>query len=310
MTTRRDFLAAGAAATVLPWWSPRGQQGDDALCAQSPRAQQSGPAALFRISLAQWSLNRELFSQRLDHLDFARVAREDFGLEAIEYVNTFFKTRARDAAYLAEMNRRASDHGVYQHLIMVDGEGDLGDPDATRRAQAVENHIRWLEAARDLGCATIRVNAASKGTFEEQQQLAADGLRRLCERADPFGVNVIVENHGGLSSRGDWLAGVMRRVDHPRCGTLPDFGNFYEYDRYQGVAEMMPYAKAVSAKSHDFDEQGNETTKDYPRLLKIVLDAGFHGWIGIEYEGDRLPEREGIRRTLQLLERLRIDMSR
>jgi sugar phosphate isomerase/epimerase len=295
MTNRRDFLAASA-ALLLPLGSPRAERG--------------GQSPLFRISLAQWSLNRELFSQRLNHLDFARVAREEFGLEAIEYVNVFFKTRARDAAYLAEMNRRASDHGVYQHLIMVDGEGDLGDPDPAGRAQAVENHLKWLEAARDLGCATIRVNAASKGTFEEQQQLAADGLRRLCERADPFGLNVIVENHGGLSSHGDWLSGVMRMVDHPRCGTLPDFGNFYEYDRYQGVAEMMPYAKAVSAKSHDFDEQGDETTKDFRRLMKIVLDAGFRGWIGIEYEGDRLPEREGIRRTLQLLERLRTDMSR
>jgi len=296
MTTRRDFLAAGAAAMVLPWSSyPAGRKGQDPL---------------FRISLAQWSLNRELFSQRLNHLDFAQVARQEFGLDAIEYVNAFFKARARDAAYLAEMNRRASDHGVYQHLIMVDGEGDLGDPDPALRTQAIEKHLRWVEAAKDLGCATIRVNAGSKGTLEEQQRLAADGLRRLCERADPFGINVIVENHGGLSSHGDWLAGVMRLVDHPRCGTLPDFGNFYEYDRYQGVAEMMPYAKAVSAKSHDFDEQGNETTKDYRRLMKIVLDAGFHGWIGIEYEGDRLPEREGIRRTLQLLERIRTDLSR
>jgi len=306
MTTRRDFLAAGAAAMVLPWGSPRGEPAS----IPSPRAERGGQSPLFRISLAQWSLNRELFSQRLNHLDFAQVARQEFGLDAIEYVSTFFKARARDAAYLGEMNRRASDQGVYQHLIMVDGEGDLGDPDEALRTLAIEKHLRWVEAAKDLGCATIRVNAASKGSFEEQQRLAADGLRRLCERADSFGINVIVENHGGLSSRGDWLSGVMRMVGHPRCGTLPDFGNFYEYDRYQGVAEMMPYAKAVSAKSHDFDEQGNETTKDYRRLLKIVLDAGFQGWIGIEYEGNRLPEREGIRRTLQLLERLRTEMAR
>jgi sugar phosphate isomerase/epimerase len=294
MTSRRDFLAASAALVV-----PLG----------SRRAQRGGQSPLFRISLAQWSLNRELFSQRLDHLDFAKVARQDFGLEAIEYVNTFFKTKARDATYLAEMNRRAADQGVYQHLIMVDGEGNLGDPDGPLRATAVENHRKWVEAARDLGCATIRVNAASKGTFEEQQKLAADGLRRLCELADRFGINVIVENHGGLPSHGDWLAGVMRMVDHPRCGTLPDFGNFYEYDRYQGVTDMMPFAKAVSAKSHDFDDQGNESTKDYRRLLRIVLDAGFRGWIGIEYEGDRLPEREGIRRTQQLLERIRTELS-
>ncbi|MBS1241820.1 MAG: Xylose isomerase domain protein barrel [Gemmatimonadetes bacterium] len=266
MTSRRDFLAASAAAMTMPWWNPSAGAAGQAARAGAP---------LFRISLAQWSLHKELFAKRLDHLDFAKVARQEFGLEAIEYVNVFFKTRARDAAYLAEMNRRAADHGVYQHLIMVDGEGDLGDPDPGLRARAVENHLRWVEAAKDLGCATIRVNANSKGTFEEQQQLVVDGLRRLCELAAPLGINVIVENHGGLASRADWLVGVIRLVDHPRCGTA----------------------------------QGNETTKDFRRLMKTVLDAGFRGWIGIEYEGDRLPEREGIRRTLQLLERIRTEMS-
>ncbi|MDX2058545.1 MAG: sugar phosphate isomerase/epimerase family protein, partial [Gemmatimonadales bacterium] len=233
----------------------------------------------------------------------------DFGIEAIEYVNSFFKDRARDAAYLAEMNRRAAGEGVYQHLIMCDGEGALGDPDASKRTQAVENHRKWLEAAKVLGCATIRVNAQSSGTPEEQQRLAADGLRRLTEHAAPLGLNVIVENHGGLSSHGDWLVGVMKLVDHPRCGTLPDFGNFYEYDKYRGVEEMMPYAKAVSAKSHDFDGQGEETTKDYRRLLGIVLKAGFHSWVGIEYEGNRLSEREGIAATLRLLRRMQVELA-
>jgi sugar phosphate isomerase/epimerase len=139
-------------------------------------------------------------------------------------------------------------------------------------------------------------------------KLAADGLRRLCEFADPHGINVVVENHGDLSSRGDWLVGVMRRVNHPRCGTLPDFGNFYEYDRYKGVAEMMAFAKAVSAKTHDFDAKGDETTKDYRRLMRIVVDSGYYSWVGIEYEGERLPEREGIRATLRLLERVRNEL--
>lgn len=285
--TRRELLTAGVATILL----------------------RPSPGLPFRISLAQWSLHRAIRAGELDHLDFARVARRDFGLEAIEYVNTFFKDRARDRAYLAEMNRRAEGEGVYQHLIMCDGEGRLGDPDAALRARAVENHRRWLDAARTLGCATIRVNAASDGSYEEQQRLAADGLRRLTELADPLGLNVIVENHGGLSSNGQWLAGVMRLVDHPRCGTLPDFGNFYEYDRYQGTAELMPFAKAVSAKSHDFDAAGDETTKDYRRLLRIVYDAGFRGWIGIEYEGDRLPEREGIAATLRLLHRVGAELA-
>lgn len=291
--TRRDFVARSAGVV--------------AASALFPFPSRQAP--LFKISLAQWSLHRALGSKQLDHLDFARVARQEFGIEAIEYVNSFFRDRARDAAYLAEMNRRAADQGVYQHLIMCDGEGRLGDPDPARRTTAVENHHKWVEAAKTLGCATIRVNAASEGSFGEQQRLAADGLRRLCEFADGHGINVIVENHGGLSSHGDWLAGVMKLVDHPRVGTLPDFGNFYEYDRYQGVADLMPWARAVSAKSHAFDADGNETTKDYRRLLRIVLDAGFRSWIGIEYEGDALPEHEGIRKTRALLERVRNEMT-
>jgi L-ribulose-5-phosphate 3-epimerase len=300
--TRRAFLetvGAAAAALTLP-------------------GRLTGMAALrqelFRISLAQWSLHRGLQAGEIQHLDFARIAREDFGLEAIEYVNSFFKDKAKDAAYLAQMNQRASDHGVYQHLIMCDGEGRLGHPEEAARRTAVENHYKWVDAAKTLGCATIRVNAASEGSWEEQARLAADGLRRLSEYGETAEINVIVENHGGLSSNGKWLSEVMQRVDHPRCGTLPDFGNFNigdgeVYDKYVGTEELMRFAKAVSAKSHDFDEQGNETDKDYRRLIRIVLDAGFHSWIGIEYEGDRLSEREGIMKTKQLLERIRTELS-
>ena len=273
------------------------------------------PAALlsaappFRISLAQWSFHKALFAKQMDHLDFARVARRDYGIEAIEYVNSFFKDKAADASYLAEMNKRAKDEGVYQHLIMIDGEGALGDPDEAKRAKAVENHRKWLDAAKTLGCATIRVNAQSSGTPDEQERLAADGLRRLVEIAAPLKLNVIVENHGGLSSHGDWLVRVMKRVDHPRMGTLPDFGNFYEYDRYQAVGEMMPYAKAVSAKSHDFDAAGNETGIDYKRMMQIVLRAKFRSWVGIEYEGTVLPEPDGVKATLRLLQRLQTELA-
>lgn len=295
--TRRGFLMQTAALAAAP-----------SLLRASAAGQ--GAAPLFRISLAQWSLHRTIRAGDLDHLDFAAVARREFGIEAIEYVNSFFKDKATDAAYLAEMNRRASGEGVAQHLIMCDGEGRIGDPDPARRTEAVENHRKWLDAARTLGCVTIRVNAASEGSFDEQQKLAADGLARLTGLADTLGLNIVVENHGGLSSDGRWLAGVMRMVGHPRCGTLPDFGNFYEYDRYQGVADLMPFAKAVSAKSHDFDADGNETTKDYRRLMKTVVDAGYHSWVGIEYEGTRIPEREGIASTLRLLERVRAELTR
>jgi L-ribulose-5-phosphate 3-epimerase len=293
--SRREFLsrASGAAAgALLAGQLPR----DGALRRAEPP---------FKISLAQWSLHRALKSGQLDHLDFARVARREFDLEAIEYVNTFFKDKATNPAYLAEMNRRAKEHGVYQHLIMIDVEGALGDPDPVLREKAVENHRRWVDAAATLGCATIRVNAESSGSVEEQQKLVADGLRALSEYGDTRQVNVIVENHGGLSSNGAWLAGVMKLVNHPRCGTLPDFGNFTSYDRYQGVTELMPYAKAVSAKSFAFDDRGEETTIDFHRMLGIVMAAGFHGWIGIEYEGDRLGEREGIAKTKALLTRIR-----
>lgn len=272
--------------------------------------------SLFEISLAEWSLHRALKSGEMTNLDFPVRARKEFGIEAVEYVNTFWKDKAQDRAYLAELKARCDEAGVRSLLIMCDGEGALGDPDEGKRAQAVENHYRWVDAARTLGCHSIRVNAASAGSRADQAKLAADGLRRLTEFAALQGINVIVENHGGLSSDGSWLASVIRRVDHPRCGTLPDFGNFCLdwdrqddpaawYDRYKGVRELMPFAKGVSAKSNDFDEDGDEIHIDYMRMLKIVLDADYRGFIGIEYEGGTLGEAEGILATKRLLERCR-----
>jgi L-ribulose-5-phosphate 3-epimerase len=283
---RRQFLAATLAGPLLG------------------RLASGSRTEPFKLSLAEWSFHQALQAKQLDNLDFAATAR-GLGLDAIEYVNTFFKDKATSGSYLAELNRRAKDHGIFQHLIMCDEEGRLGDPDPARRSAAVENHRKWADAAKTLGCWTIRVNADSEGPPEEQQKLCADGLRRLTEYGASLDLNVIVENHGGLSSHGDWLVGVMKLVGHPRCGTLPDFGNFYEYDRYQGVTDMMPYAKAVSAKSYDFDARGEETKIDYHRMLRIVTGAGFHSWLGIEYEGERLPEREGVLRTKALCERIR-----
>ncbi|MBC8405614.1 MAG: sugar phosphate isomerase/epimerase [Planctomycetes bacterium] len=258
-----------------------------------------------RISLAEWSLHRALQGQQMTNLDFPKKARS-FGIGAVEYVNSFFKDKAEDEAYLSELLRRCDDEGVRSLLIMIDGEGALGAQNAQNRAQAVQNHHRWVQAAQFLGCHSIRVNAAGGGEWDEAQKNAADGLRSLCEYADDYGVNVIVENHGGLSSNGAWLAGVMEMVDHPRVGTLPDFGNFRlgggkEYDRYQGVMELMPYAKAVSAKSHDFDATGNETHTDYKRMMNIVREAGYTGYVGIEYEGGGLSEDDGILATKSLL---------
>lgn len=269
---------------------------------------------LYLISLAEWSLHRTINGGKLNALDFAKAAKMDYGIDAIEYVNQFFKDKAKDEKYLAEMKMRAADLGVKSLLIMIDGEGQIGDADEAKRTKSVENHFKWVEAAKFLGCHSIRVNAGSSGTYEEQQQRAADGLRRLTEFAATHEINVIVENHGGLSSNGEWLSAVIKLVDNKRCGTLPDFGNFnvgkdMQYDRYKGVTELMPFAKAVSAKSHDFDEAGNETKTDYRKMMKIVLAAGYHGYVGIEYEGGKLSEPEGIIATKKLLEKVRDELA-
>jgi sugar phosphate isomerase/epimerase len=264
----------------------------------------------FKISLAEWSLHRSIHSGKIDHLDFCSTAKNKFGISAVEYVNTFFFEKAKDNSYLREMKKRANDVNIKSLLIMCDGEGNLGDPDPVKRFQAIENHYKWAEAAKFLGCHSIRVNARSEGSYDDQIDLAADGLQHLTEFGENIGINTIVENHGGLSSNGKWLSAVMKKADHPRVGTLPDFGNFRIegdewYDRYQGVKELMPYAKAVSAKSHKFDEEGNEINTDYYKMMKIVLDAGYNGYVGIEYEGTTHTEMEGIRLTLELLKKVR-----
>jgi sugar phosphate isomerase/epimerase len=235
-TDRREFLQTAAA--VFPAIALSRLSWPTAARAQEP---------LYRISLAEWSLHKALWAGQMDNLEFPVAARQEFGIDAVEYVNQFFKDRANDRDYLGQLAQRCSDHGVTSLLIMCDGEGALGDPDDAARTKAVENHYRWVEA---------------------------------------------------------------QAVDHPRCGTLPDFGNFRisegeSYDRYKGVAELMPYAKAVSAKANAFDEEGNETGTDYERMMRIVLDAGYRGYVGIEYEGAELSEADGIRATKQLLERVR-----
>jgi len=305
--SRRSFLQTGAVAAglLLP--------GSFSFAFAAAKEQE------LKTSLAQWSLHKAIFAGKLDHLDFAKTTKQEFDIHAVEYVNQFFKDKAEDEKYLAEMKKRARDAGVASLLIMIDREGNLGDPDAAKRKQAVENHYKWVTAAKFLGCHSIRVNAASGGSYDEQIERAADGLRQLTEFADPHGINVIVENHGGLSSNGAWLASVIKKVDHPRCGTLPDFGNFgidrnkgEWYDRYQGVRELMPHAKAVSFKTYDFDEdrpfvtidtRWNQET-DILKMMQIVQESGYSGYIGIEYEGGKLDEFAGIRRSKQMLEQV------
>ena len=296
---RRFFcggLAGLAAASMLPRISSAMPTTPDVPLPSNP------------ISLAQWSLHRELFAGKIDPLRFAEVTMTRYGLAGCEYVNSFYRDAIGQAGYLARLKRVADDHGVTSVLIMCDGEGALGDPDEAKRRQAVDNHQRWLEAAKFLGCHSIRVNAQSAGTWEEQLDRASDGLRMLSEKAAPLGLNVIVENHGGLSSNGEWLAGVMTKVAMTNCGTLPDFGNFSLgdgtwYDRYKGVTQLMPFAKAVSAKSREFGDRGDESQTDFDRMMKIVRAAGYGGWVGIEWEGGSPGEHEGILLTKRLLEK-------
>jgi sugar phosphate isomerase/epimerase len=299
---RREFLAVSAGALVMPV------------------VQRKDP--LYKISLAEWSINRSLFSGKMQHLDFAKIAKS-VGIDAIEYVNQFFKDKAKDAAFLAEMNTRAKNEGVTQVLIMCDGEGNLGDPDATKRQTAVENHYKWVEAAKTLGCHTIRVNGYSSGTPEEQMKLVADGMRKLCEFADVHAINVVIENHGGLSSNAKWLVQTIKMTGHKRAGTLPDFGNFRiagpsksnpeakieSYDSYVGVAEMMPLAKGVSVKPRVWDFHGSTSEIDLKKMMKIVVDAGYRGHCGIEY-GPEGKELEGITNLRKQLEAVRDELSR
>jgi len=306
MNNRRTFIKQlGAAAGVA---------------ALAPEILAAEPQKLwFKISLAEWSLHKTILNEKkLTNLDFPVVARKEFGIGIVEYVDQMFKDKAKDTAYLNDLLQRCKDNDVKNNLIMVDTAGNLGEADAKKRMEAVEKHYQWVDCAKYLGCATIRVNARGQGTREEQAKQAADGLAKLSEYAAKTKINVIVENHGGNSSDGKWLSDVMKMVNMKNCGTLPDLGNFCiesarvngeysctkEYDRYVGTTELMPFAKGVSAKTNNFDDQGNEAVIDYVKMLKIVKSAGFRGIIGVEYEGPKLSEYDGIRATKKLLERV------
>jgi sugar phosphate isomerase/epimerase len=302
---------------------------------QEPATTQAEAPGELRISLAQWSLHRTFFGRDIedwqafgraliaspdeqlqgdvDPIDFPAIAA-GYGIDSIELVNTFYFSKANDQAYWSEFKDKADEAGVTVGLIMCDLLGDLGDADPELRKAAVEKHHPWVDVAAFLGAHSIRVNAAGEGTPEQVADNAVDGLSMLAEYGASKGINIIVENHGGYSSDGSWLSGVIERVGKDNVGTLPDFGNFClergpdgcakEYDRYQGIAELMPYAKGVSAKSHDFDADGNEIHSDYLRIMKIVRDSGYSGYVGIEYEGGQLSEDEGIKATKALLERV------
>jgi sugar phosphate isomerase/epimerase len=271
----------------------------------------SGKIGDFKISLAEWSLHNALRKKEITNLDFPKIARETYGIEAVEFVNQFFKDKAHDSTYLKELKKRANDQGVTCVLIMIDDEGDLSAADPKKRMEAVEKHKAWVDAAAELGCHAIRVNTGPNYSPTDVDAIA-DGCSKLTEYGASKNISIICENHGGPSSNPDAMVALMKKVNNPRFGTLPDFGNFpknrrevYTIDVYEAIARMMPFAKGVSAKSYDFNPDGTEAHLDFGRIMKIVTDAGYKGFVGIEYEGSKLSEHDGIVATKKLLEKLR-----
>lgn len=272
----------------------------------------------FNVSLAQWSIHRALEDGTLQAENFAAIAKLDFGIDAVEYVNSFYVDHASDRAFWKKMRATADSLDVKSLLIMIDNEGDLGNPDAVARNKAVKNHFKWVDAANILGCHSVRVNAFGNGSKSEVQTAMISALKQLCEYAQNMNINVLIENHGLYSSDAKWVAEIMRQVNMSNCGTLPDFGNWCTavkwgsisdgkcaelYDPYTGVSEMLPFAKGVSAKSYGFDALGEETKIDFKKMLKMVKDSDFNGYVGIEYEGSGISEADGIRATKALLEK-------
>jgi sugar phosphate isomerase/epimerase len=277
-----------------------------------------------KLSLAEWSFHRALEEGKMDHLDFPAKAINEYGISAVEYVNGFFggkkmdfKTAAKDKIYLGALLQRSKDAGVFNHLLMCDDEGPLSSVTEKERLEAVENHKKWIEAAAFLGCLTVRVNLHGEGDPDIRKKASVDSLGRLGEFAKPMNINVVVENHGSVTSNAEWLTSVMKKVNMKNVGTLPDFGNFCishpwgtiqegckeMYDPYKGIELMLKYAKGVSAKTYDFDANGEQPLLDYKRLIGIVKASGFKGYMGIEFEGINQNEDEGVRKTQDLLKK-------
>ena len=312
MTNRRSFIkkaALGTAALSSPSYATHASN------LFSPGKSISE----LKISLAQWSLNRAFFKGELDAKRFASIAKNSYGIGAVEYVNAFYKDFAKSEKFWMQMKNEANNEGVKNLLIMVDDEGDLGNPNDKKRKMAVENHYKWIHAAKILGCHSIRVNAFGEGENDVLHNALVDGLGELATYGGNENINVLVENHGLHTSNGAFITGIIKETDNPYLGTLPDFGNWClnakwgstqnnkcdeVYDRYKGVQEFLPFAKGVSAKSYAFDANGYETIIDYRKMLQIVKDSGFDGYIGIEFEGEHMLEPDGIKATKSLLEKV------
>ncbi|MEO0506385.1 MAG: sugar phosphate isomerase/epimerase family protein [Bacteroidota bacterium] len=324
---RRRFINRGiqasAAISILGLTSCKDGKKTPEATSETIEPEPEPAEVAIQLSLAQWSIHRMIKEEGLDPYAFAEKAKQ-WGFSGLEYVSQLYEKELSEKGFSQEAMdefvqkslETSKAHGMENLIIMVDHEGDLSAADEAERNEAVEKHQKWVDAAKKLGCHSIRVNLMGSKVAEEWMPASIDGLKKLCAYAAPKNIDVIVENHGGFSSDAGMLVEVMKSVDMDNCGTLPDFGNFCveredgsyfeskcikEYDRYQGITELMPYAKAVSAKSHDFDSEGNEMHTDYTKMMGIVLSAGYKGYLGVEYEGKELSEEDGILATKNLL---------
>ena len=277
----------------------------------------------FKLSLAQWSLHKAIRGGEMSPYLFAEKSK-DLGFTGLEYVNQLYddvmKSEDKSSSiknFILKNNQLASDNGMDNVLIMIDEEGDLAGEDEEKRLKSIDNHKFWIDTAAEMNCTSVRLNLYGSKDIETWKALSIDSLSKLGEHAKGTGLNVIVENHGRITSNIPELMNAINGVNMDNVGTLPDFGNFCMadegygsvfdgtcetvYDFYKGVEEMMPKAFAVSAKSNDFDGNGDEKTIDYMKMLKIVKSFGYTGYIGVEYEGKRLSEVEGIKATRDLL---------
>lgn len=277
-----------------------------------PVSRADEPDELFKISLAEWSLNKTLRAGKMTNLDFPRMAKQDYGIDCIEFVDQFFQDKAKDMPYLRELKHRAESEGVSMGLIMLDTTGDLGAPDKAARDKAVEKTFEWIDAAKFLGCRMIRINARGPQNADELREHVAESGVRLADFAAERKLSVGIENHGGLSSNPEWLVSVMKAVNKPNFGILPDFGNFPQtVNRYDAVEMFMPYAKGVSAKASQFTEDGLVRETDYFRMMRIVRDGGYYGFVGVESGAtSQEGEADAIRKTRDLLKRVRQQQAR
>ncbi|MFH6604321.1 sugar phosphate isomerase/epimerase family protein [Maribacter algicola] len=313
MNNRRTFVKNATLGTITMVAAPQ-------IIHASKSLNQRPDMSIPKISLAQWSLHRALEKGEIKAVDFAAIAKNTYDIDAIEYVNQFYVDRANDEKFWSQLRQKAENEGVKSLLIMVDNEGELGNLKADERKKAVENHFKWINAAKILGCHSIRVNAFGKGSMKALEASLMDGLGQLAEYGAKEEINVLVENHGLHTSNASFITGIIKQIGNPFLGTLPDFGNWCLtaewgstangkncaeiYPQAKAIEEFLPFAKGVSAKTYDFDSNGNQSLIDYPKLLQLVKDSNFDGYIGIEYEGENLSEHEGIKATKALLEKI------